>query len=223
MQQEAYDFGMFENRPAPAKKTVPLRSVKGGKKPSSQLHQTVVNVWNVMGCAMFLALAILLIQSKVTLTELNTQVQRTQNQLTTSQSTYNYLNSELTSRTNMANIEDAARRLGLMKPSAYLINTARGGLIDEAALCSALKRKAIAGAAIDTFDPEPLSPDSPLRSSSATLTPHLAASSMEAAANVSRIVAANIVDVLLRGKTQCAVNSAKVKPHACASSHIALD
>ena len=115
MQQEAYDFGMFENRPAPAKKTVPLRSVKGGKKPSSQLHQTVVNVWNVMGCAMFLALAILLIQSKVTLTELNTQVQRTQNQLTTSQSTYNYLNSELTSRTNMANIEDAARRLGLMK------------------------------------------------------------------------------------------------------------
>ncbi len=116
-----------------------------------------------------------------------------------------------------------ARRLGLMKPSAYLINTARGGLIDEAALCSALKRKAIAGAAIDTFDPEPLSPDSPLRSSSATLTPHLAASSMEAAANVSRIVAANIVDVLLRGKTQCAVNSAKVKPHACASSHIALD
>lgn len=116
-----------------------------------------------------------------------------------------------------------ARRLGLMKKSAYLINTARGGLIDDEALCAALRNKDIAGAAIDTFDPEPLSPDSPLRSSTATLTPHLAASSVEAAANVSRIVAANIVDVLLRGKTQCAVNSAKVKPRARASSHVAMD
>ncbi|MFT3962947.1 phosphoglycerate dehydrogenase [Propionivibrio sp.] len=99
-----------------------------------------------------------------------------------------------------------ARRLGLMKRGSYLINTARGGLVDEAALCAALRDKAIAGAAIDVFDPEPLPPDSPLRHSGATLTPHLAATSVESAGNVSRIVARNVVDVLLHGRAACAVN-----------------
>ncbi len=116
MQQEAYDFGLFESRPASVRKEqVPLKQVQGGKKPTTRLHQTFINLWNAMGCALFLTLAILLIQSKVTLTELNTDIQSAQADLTTAQSTYNYLNSELTSRTNMANIEDAARRLGLMK------------------------------------------------------------------------------------------------------------
>ena len=99
-----------------------------------------------------------------------------------------------------------ARRLGLMKPSAYLINTARGGLVDDDALCVALREKRLAGAAIDVFDPEPLSPDSPLRTSGATLTPHLAATSVESAGNVSRIVARNLIDVLLHGRSECAVN-----------------
>ena len=100
-------------------------------------------------------------------------------------------------------------RLALMKPSAILINTARGGLIDEAALCAALAEKRIAGAALDAFDPEPLAADSPLRSSGAVLTPHLAATSREAAANVSRAVAKNVVDVLLFGRVDCAVNAAE--------------
>lgn len=99
-----------------------------------------------------------------------------------------------------------ARRLALMKPSAYLINTARGGLVDEAALCAALADKRIAGAAIDVFDPEPLPLDALLRTSGATLTPHLAATSVESAANVSRIVARNVIDVLLHEHTACAVN-----------------
>lgn len=99
-----------------------------------------------------------------------------------------------------------ARRLGLMKRGSYLVNTARGGLVDEAALCAALRDKAIAGAAIDVFDPEPLPPGSPLRHSGATLTPHLAATSTESAGNVSRIVARNVVDVLLHGRAACAVN-----------------
>ncbi|MDR0577419.1 MAG: phosphoglycerate dehydrogenase, partial [Candidatus Accumulibacter sp.] len=101
-----------------------------------------------------------------------------------------------------------ARRLGLMKRGGYLINTARGALVDELALCAALRDKAIAGAAIDVFDPEPLPSDSPLRKSGATLTPHLAATSVESAGNVSRIVARNVVDVLLRGRAECAVNPA---------------
>ena len=103
-----------------------------------------------------------------------------------------------------------ARRLALMKPSAFLVNTARGGLIDEAALCTALAEKRIAGAALDAFDPEPLAADSPLRSSGAVLTPHLAATSCEAAANVSRVVAKNVVDVLVFGRVGCAINAAEV-------------
>jgi len=103
-----------------------------------------------------------------------------------------------------------ARRLGLMKSSAYLINTARGGLVDEAALCAALHEGRIAGAAIDAFDPEPLPADSPLRDLPITLTPHLAATSLEAAAEVSRIVARNVIDVLVHGRTECAVNAAAV-------------
>jgi phosphoglycerate dehydrogenase-like enzyme len=98
------------------------------------------------------------------------------------------------------------RRLGLMKRGSYLINTARGALVDETALCAALRDRLIAGAAIDVFDPEPLPSDSRLRDCGATLTPHLAATSIESAANVSKIVARNVIDVLLHGRTQCAVN-----------------
>ena len=97
-----------------------------------------------------------------------------------------------------------------MKPTAILVNTARGGLIDETALCAALADERIAGAALDAFDPEPLPVDSRLRSSGAVLTPHLAATSREAAANVSRIVAKNTVDVLLFGRVDCAINAAEI-------------
>jgi phosphoglycerate dehydrogenase-like enzyme len=68
-----------------------------------------------------------------------------------------------------------AKRLALMKPTAFLINTARGGLIDEAALYEALAARGIAGAALDVFRTEPLPADSPLRSlDNVILTPHMA-------------------------------------------------
>ncbi len=67
-----------------------------------------------------------------------------------------------------------AKELGLMKPSAYLINTSRGPIADEAALLSALREKKIAGAGLDTFDVEPLPVDHPLRKmDNVVLTPHL--------------------------------------------------
>jgi phosphoglycerate dehydrogenase-like enzyme len=67
-----------------------------------------------------------------------------------------------------------ARRIGLMKPTAYLVNTARGAIVEEAALVNALQQRRIAGAALDVFDREPLSPEHPLtRLTNVVLTPHL--------------------------------------------------
>ena len=67
-----------------------------------------------------------------------------------------------------------ATELGLMKPSAFLVNTSRGPIVDEAALIEALSAKRIAGAGLDVFDVEPLPVDHPLRKlDNAVLTPHL--------------------------------------------------
>ena len=67
-----------------------------------------------------------------------------------------------------------ARELGLMKPTAYVINTARGPIVDEAALVQALRSGTIAGAGLDVFDEEPLPADHPLKSLDNTLlVPHI--------------------------------------------------
>ena len=67
-----------------------------------------------------------------------------------------------------------AKELGLMKPSAYLINTSRGPIVEEAALIAALREKRLAGAGLDVFDIEPLTIELPLRQlDNVVLTPHL--------------------------------------------------
>jgi len=93
-----------------------------------------------------------------------------------------------------------ANRLKLMKPTAVLINTARGELVDELALADAIKEKRIGGAAIDVFAIEPLPADSPLRSlDRVILTPHLAASTSEAQERVAMEICGAVREALVAG------------------------
>ena len=74
-----------------------------------------------------------------------------------------------------------ARAFSLMKPTAYFINTARAGLVDEAALAAALRDKQLQGAALDVFEHEPPAADDPLvRLPNVTITPHLAGGTTDA-------------------------------------------
>ena len=88
--------------------------------------------------------------------------------------------SVLTGLTNETRGMIDAPKLALMKKTAYLVNTGRGAVIDEPALCDALRIKRIAGAALDTFTVEPLPADSPLRTlDNAILIPHCVGHTVE--------------------------------------------
>ena len=98
-------------------------------------------------------------------------------------------------------------QLRRMQPTAYLINTARGALIDEAALAKALTENWIAGAALDAFVVEPLPADHPLRRApNLLLTPHLASFARETGERVSNVAAQAIVDLSQGRKPQFVVN-----------------
>lgn len=96
------------------------------------------------------------------------------------------------------NMFDAAL-IGQMKPSAVLINTARGGIVNEAALANALKAKKIYGAALDVFVTEPLGNQSPLAGiPNLLLTPHIAGLTVESNQRVSKVTADRVADCLLK-------------------------
>jgi D-3-phosphoglycerate dehydrogenase / 2-oxoglutarate reductase len=101
-----------------------------------------------------------------------------------------------------------AELLRTMKPTARLVNCARGGIVEEAALAEAVEAGVIAGAALDVYAKEPLAVDSPLRGvkERLVLTPHLGASTAEAQENVAIDVAEQIRDVLLGQPARSAVN-----------------
>jgi D-3-phosphoglycerate dehydrogenase len=103
-----------------------------------------------------------------------------------------------------------------MKPGARIINCARGGIIDEAALAEAIESGQVGGAALDVYENEPLEADSSLRSlgKQAILTPHLGASTAEAQVNVAIDVAEQIRDVLLGLPARSAVNVPGLYPDA---------
>lgn len=87
------------------------------------------------------------------------------------------------------------KELSLMKPTAYIINTSRSGLIDEKALYQVLKEGKIAGAALDVFDTEPPSVDYPLVTlPNVTLTPHMAGGSKDAFFNTPKLLAAGLIE-----------------------------
>ncbi len=87
----------------------------------------------------------------------------------------------------------SAERIGRMKRSAYLINSARGEIIDEAALADALERGAIAGAGLDVFEKEPKVEQRLLAQKNAVLFPHLGSSTIEARTGMGEKVIANIL------------------------------
>jgi len=98
-------------------------------------------------------------------------------------------------------------QLRKMKKTAYLINTARGALVDEGALVRALQEGWIAGAALDAFHTEPLPADHPLRKApNALLTPHLASFARETGERVSLAAAQAIVDLMSGRRPQFVVD-----------------
>ena len=100
--------------------------------------------------------------------------------------------------------------LAKTKPGVRIINCARGGLIDEAALAEALKSGHVAGAALDVFEVEPASENPLFNLPNVVCTPHLGASTTEAQENVALQVAEQMSDYLLTGAVQNALNMPSV-------------
>ena len=124
-----------------------------------------------------------------------------------------YITLHLPKTPETANLINAAA-IAKMKPTTRIINCARGGIVDEAAIVQALQEGKLAGAALDVFSQEPLEENSPLRGvgKELLLTPHLGASTEEAQVNVAIDVAEQIRDVLLGLPARSAVNIPGLRP-----------
>src|SRR5262249_8364968 len=88
------------------------------------------------------------------------------------------------------------RELSLMRASAYLVNTARGPIVDEKALVRALKGKRIAGAALDVYEREPMVEPGLINLPNAVLTPHLGSAALDTRERIAGIVVENIIAVI---------------------------
>jgi D-3-phosphoglycerate dehydrogenase len=100
-----------------------------------------------------------------------------------------------------------AAEFQVMKPTAFIVNTARGGVIDQAALTDALASGRLAGAGLDVFETEPLPLDDSLRQlNNVILTPHSASSSVESSAECRRVAVEHVVTVLRGGVPSDVVN-----------------
>jgi D-3-phosphoglycerate dehydrogenase len=115
-----------------------------------------------------------------------------------------------------------AEELALMKPTAALINCARGGLIDEAALQAALESGKLAGAALDVFSKEPPEDFALVRLPNVVATPHLAASTEEAQEVVAVDVCEQVAAVLAGGMPRWPVNAPSLPPEVAAELGVFL-
>ncbi|PJN01675.1 phosphoglycerate dehydrogenase [Streptomyces sp. CB01201] len=116
-----------------------------------------------------------------------------------------------------------ANAFALMKPGAFVINTARGGIVDEDALADALASGRLGGAAMDTVGTEPLPPDSPLRSfDNVLVTAHIGAATEESRARSGLMAARSVLTVLRGGRAEHTVNPEyamlrdRARPHGAA-------
>jgi glyoxylate reductase len=91
------------------------------------------------------------------------------------------------------------RELGLMKPTAYLINTSRGAVVDEGALVEALRSKDIAGAGLDVYENEPVLHEGLKELENTVLLPHIGSASLETRGRMAEMAATNLV-AMLRGE-----------------------
>jgi phosphoglycerate dehydrogenase-like enzyme len=99
------------------------------------------------------------------------------------------------------------RELDLMKSDSFLINTSRGGTIDQLALTNALKTHQILGAALDVTDPEPIAHDDPLVSmENVIITPHISSASAATLRNMGIMAADNIIHFFTEGKMLACLN-----------------
>ncbi|WP_299684719.1 phosphoglycerate dehydrogenase [uncultured Tateyamaria sp.] len=103
-----------------------------------------------------------------------------------------------------------AERIAMMKPGVRIINCARGGLVDEAALAEALKSGHVAGAAFDVFAEEPAKENALFNLPNVVVTPHLGAATTEAQENVALQVAEQMANYLLTGAVENALNMPSV-------------
>jgi D-3-phosphoglycerate dehydrogenase len=115
------------------------------------------------------------------------------------------------------------KELAKLKPTARIINCARGGLIDEEAIVKAIKSGKIAGAAFDVFDKEPVT-DSPLfKEDKIIVTPHIGASTVEAQTGVAKDVAAEVLAVLQGQFSKYAVNAPHIAPELAPFMRVAAN
>ena len=104
-------------------------------------------------------------------------------------------------------------QIDAMKPGAFVLNVARGGIVDEAALADSLRSGHLAGAAVDVYTAEPMHPENPLRDApNLVLTPHLGASTSEAQDRVGVEMAEQVVMALAGVTPPYAVNAPAVAP-----------
>ena len=99
-----------------------------------------------------------------------------------------------------------AAELGLMKSSATLVNIARGGIVDDAALAQALRERRIAAAGLDVFEGEPQVHPELLQVPNVVLTPHIASATVKTRRAMAQLAADNLMDYLLRGQARTPVN-----------------